>query len=258
MSKTEKPSLLVIDDNGEVVEFLVNDLCDTYEVITSYNASEALAKMRKCPVNLIISDIMMPGIDGLELCSQLKSDFEYSHIPIILLTAKNSIQSKIEGLNSGADAYIEKPFSPQHLKAQIVSLLNNRNKLKEYFAKSPSVDIQSIAHSKLDEDFLEVLQKHIEENIENTLLDVDLLANLMNVSRPTLYRKIKSISNLSPNEMINISRLKKAVELLSKGQAKIYEIADKVGYNSLTQLGRNFHKQFNMSPTEYAKKLLQQ
>ena len=256
--ETNKQVILVVDDNEEVLDFLADDLGEKYTVITATDGKDAFKKLYETPVQLIISDVMMPEMDGFELCEKIKSDFEISHIPIILLTAKNTLQSKIEGLHSGADAYIEKPFSPAHLNAQIESLLNNRNKLKEYFAKSPSVMINTIAHTKMDEEFLEKLQKHIEENIDHPDLDVEHLASHMNMSRPTLYRKIKSISNLSPNEMINITRLNMAVELISKGEAKLYEIAHKVGYNSLTQLGRNFQKQFNMSPSEYAKKNINQ
>lgn len=255
MLKADNEVLLIVDDNEEVVEFLVDDLKDDYDVIACHHAGEAIEKLKHHPVHLIISDVMMPEITGFELCNIIKSDVEHSHIPIILLTVKNTIQSKIEGLNSGADAYVEKPFSPQYLKAQIKSLLNNRNKIKEHFAKSPLAHLTTIAHTKTDEEFLKKLHSCIMENIEDMALGVDQLALNMNMSRPTLYRKIKSMSNLSPNEIINITRLNLAAEMISKADTKLYEIADKVGYRSLTQLGRNFQKQFNMSPSEYSKKL---
>ena len=190
-------------------------------------------------------------MDGFELCKKIKSNFESSHIPVILLTAKNTLQSKIQGLNLGADAYIEKPFSPEHLAAQVSNLLSNRHKIKKYFISSPLAHIKSIAHGKMDEEFLEKLNNCIIDNLSNDKLDVERLAMEMNMSRPTLYRKVKSISDLSPNEMINLSRLKKAVELMNTRVMSLSEIAEKVGYHSLTQLGRNFQKQFGQTPSDY-------
>jgi AraC-like DNA-binding protein len=174
-----------------------------------------------------------------------------------MLTAKSTIQSKVKGLELGADAYIEKPFSKEHLFAQISSLLANRNMVREYFASSPLVHMKSMAHTKSDERFLETLNNTIAQKIEDTDLDVETLAAMMNMSRVTLYRKIKSISNLSPLELINIVRLKKAAELLAGGDHKMYEIAAIVGYSSQSNFTRNFQKQFNMTPTEYMHSLRQ-
>ena len=161
------------------------------------------------------------------------------------------MQSKIEGLETGADAYIEKPFSPEHLQVQIANLLLNRTKIREYFASSPLVHIKSIAYSKADECFLEKLNEAICNNIESAALDVEHLAAVMNMSRPTLYRKIKAISNLTPHDLINLTRLKKAAELLAQSNYRMYEISEMVGYSSQTHFGRNFAKQFGMSPSEY-------
>lgn len=246
-----KPLLLLADDNEEILEFLENELNEKYTIIKALNGREALDLLREHAVQLVISDVMMPVMDGFELCRTIKTDFEHSHIPVILLTAKNTLQSKIEGLELGADAYIEKPFSPEFLQVQIANLLSNRNKIKEYFASSPLVHIKSIAYSKADELFLEQVNDCIIKNLEDTELDVEKLARFLNMSKPTLYRKIKSLSDLSPNELINITRLKKAAELLAEGKYKIYEVADMVGYASQTHFGRSFHKQFNMTPSEY-------
>lgn len=255
---TEKFTLLFIDDNEEILDFLIDDFSERYNVLTARNANEALQLLSENSIHLIISDIMMPGIDGLQLCYQLKSDIELSHIPIILLTAKNTLQSKIEGLDAGADAYIEKPFSPEHLNAQVASLLNNRMKIKDYFARTPMAHFKTMAHSKMDEQFLEKLYNCIESNLSNTSMDVEFLAHELNMSRPTLYRKIKAISNLSPSEMINLTRLKKAAGLISAGNHHMNEVAGEVGYSSLTQFGRNFHKQFGVTPTEYVRSGQQQ
>ena len=246
-----KATVLIVDDNEEIIDFISDDLEETYQVLKAYNGKQALDILAKEAVQLVISDVTMPIMDGFELCKEIKSNFNYSHIPIILLTAKNTLQSKIQGLELGADAYIEKPFSPEHLQVQIANLIRNRTKVKEYFANSPLAHIKSMAHTKADETFLEKVNDAIYHNIEDKEFDVEKLAKFVNMSRPTLYRKINEISDLSPNELINITRLKKAAELLREGVHKIYEISDMVGFNSQTNFGRIFHKQFGMSPTEF-------
>lgn len=243
-----KPCILLVDDSEDILEFVSDDLSEKYHVLTAKNGVEAIAVLQQEIVQLVISDVMMPEMDGFELCEKIKSTLEFSHIPVVLLTAKNTMQSKIEGLELGADAYVEKPFSPEFLQVQIACLIKNRNKIKAYFSSSPLIHIKTMAYSKADELFLGKLQDTIHKNPN---LDVEHLAENMNISRPTLYRKIKSISDLSPNELINITRLKKAAELLNEGILKIYEISEQVGYSSQTHFGRNFSKQFGMSPTEY-------
>src|SRR3990170_5958017 len=245
------PAILLVDDEEEIVEFLERILKIKYTVFKAENGQEALKILANEAVQLVVSDVMMPVMDGFELCKTIKASFEYSHIPVILLTAKNTIQSKVEGLELGADAYIEKPFSKEHLLAQIASLIANRSMIREYFASSPLIHIKSMAHSKADERFLEVLNETIVKNIEDADLDVEKLACILNMSRITLYRKIKAISNLTPIELINITRLKKAAALLAEGDHKIYEVAYMVGFSSQSNFARNFHKQFNMTPTDY-------
>lgn len=246
-----KPIILLVDDNPEILDFISDDLSDNYNVRKVLSGQQALAIIDKEPIHLIISDVMMPGIDGFELCKIVKNNFDHSHIPIILLTAKHSLQSKIEGLEVGADAYIEKPFSPEHLQVQIANLLTNRNKIKEHFASSPITNIKSMAYSQQDETFLDKLNAVIYKNMPDPALNVEHIANLLNVSKPTLFRKVKMISNLTINELINITRLKAAAKLLDKGEYKVYEVASMVGYSSQSHLGRNFLKQFRTTPTEY-------
>lgn len=249
--KVDKAVILLVDDNEEILDFVSDDLSEKYHVIKALNGKQALEILNEQIIQLVISDVMMPVMDGFELCETIKASFEHGHIPVVLLTAKNTLQSKIEGLELGADAYVEKPFSPEHLQAQVASLLKNRNKIKQYFSNSPLVHIKTIAYSKADELFLERLNEVILKNLDNADLDVEHLADMMNMSRPTLYRKIKSISDLTPNELINLARLKKSAELLNQGFLKIYEISELVGYSSQTHFGRNFLKQFGMSPSDY-------
>jgi DNA-binding response OmpR family regulator len=246
-----KPTLLLVDDNEMMINFLVEELSEKYTLFHAADGQAALNVLMQETIQLVVSDIMMPVMDGFELCRHMKSNVEFSHIPIILLTAKKTMQSRIEGLELGADAYIEKPFSPAHLQAQISNLLSNRNKIREHFANSPLAHINSMAYSRADEHFLETLNETILKNMDDTNLDVEKIARIMAMSRATLYRKIKAISNLTPNELINITRLKKAAELLADGSYRIYEIIDLVGFSSQANFTRSFLKQFGMTPSNY-------
>lgn len=245
------PVILLVDDNEEIIEFVSSILHAEYVILSAENGEEAITMLHNEMVDLVISDVMMPVMDGFELCKRIKTTFEISHIPVILLTAKNTLQSKIEGLETGADAYIEKPFSPAFLKVQMANLLSNRHKIRQYFANTPLVHINTIAHTREDEAFLEKIYNCILEEIENTELDVEHLCKYVNMSRISLYRKIKAISDLTPHELINITRLKKAAELLSTQKYKIYEVAMMTGYKSQTHFGKNFIKQFGVSPSQY-------
>jgi signal transduction histidine kinase/ligand-binding sensor domain-containing protein/DNA-binding response OmpR family regulator len=246
-----KPEILLVEDNKEILDFISREIAVTYLVRKASNGMEAMEILKNGTIQLVISDIMMPVMDGLELCRKIKTNLDYSHIPIILLTAKNSLHAKIEGLEMGADAYIEKPFDFEHLSAQISNLLLNRNKIKEYFANSPLTHIKTIGYTKADKAFLEKLKQVIDDNLTNIDIDVECIAKIMNMSRPTFYRKIKALSNLTPHELIHITRLKKAAELLSEGNYKVYEVSAMVGYSLQTNFARDFHKQFGMTPTEY-------
>ncbi len=241
--------LLIVDDHDEILDFLRDELQDKYLLHLVSDGAVALKVLQEEMIDLVISDVMMPDLDGFELCKRIKTNALFSHIPVVLLTAKNTLQSKVEGLELGADAYIEKPFSPAHLQAQISSLLSNRQRFREHFITSPDSAV-GITHP--DKQFMEELTQTILQHIDDSNLDVERLAMLLNISRPTLYRKIKSISQLSPHELINITRLKKAAQLLTLGQYRIIEIADMVGFQSQTNFGRNFSKQFGMTPSEYA------
>jgi DNA-binding response OmpR family regulator len=248
-------SILIIDDNEDILEFLSVVLRDSYQLHLATNGEIAQAVLDKEIIHLIISDIMMPGIDGFELCRLIKSNVEYCHIPIILLTSKNTYKAHIEGLEVGADAYIQKPFSSEFLQVQIANLLKNRRKIKDHFASSPFEDVRIMAHSKTDEAFLKKLDEYIRTNIKDPNIDIDMLAGHMFMSRTTLYRKIKSLSSLSPKELIDITRLKKAADLIARNEFSLYEISKMIGYSSQSLFSRNFQKYFKMSPIEYSDSL---
>ncbi|MEH6682355.1 MAG: two-component regulator propeller domain-containing protein [Sediminicola sp.] len=251
--KREGPriNILLVEDNEDLLDFVAKDLQERYTVLKATSAECALEILQRENIQLVVSDVSMSGMDGFTLCKKIKTNLESSHIPVVLLTAKSAMTAKMEGLESGADAYIGKPFSMEYLQVQIANLLENRQHILEHYTSSPLAHIRSIANTKTDETFIKKLDETIYNNIADPNLNVETLAEIMNMSRSTLYRKISDISNLSPNELINISRLKKAAELLKTGEYKIYEVADIVGYNSSTSFGRNFQKQFEMTPSEY-------
>ena len=209
-------------------------------------------------INLIVSDIMMPLKDGLELCNEIKSNLETCHIPIILLTAKTTLNNKIEGLNSGADAYMEKPFAMPHLLVQIKNLLENRSKLRQNFANSPYIATNSMAQNKADEDFLNKLTEIIRQNLDDDTFNIDDLAREVNMSRTSLHRKLKGITELTPGDFIRIIRLKKAAELLLEGEYRINEICMIVGIRSLSYFSKSFQKQFGVLPKDFAKSHVKQ
>ena len=248
-----RPSILIVEDNKEMSHFIADEVNQSYNVLIAGNGAEAIELLKSHSVQLIISDVMMPIMDGFALLKEVKTDIEFSHIPVILLTAKNTLQSRLEGLELGADAYIEKPFSSNLLMAQISNLLSNRDNIRKFYFKSPIANMKSMAYTKADENFLEKLNNIINENISNPDLEVNMIADLMHLSRPTLYRKIRAISDLTPNDLIKISRLKKAAELLIQGNMKIYEISETVGFSSQSYFWSAFIKQFGTSPSKYAK-----
>jgi len=248
-------SILIIDDNEDILEFLSEVLTDNYTLHLAPDGEKAQEILSTEVVNLIISDIMMPGIDGFELCKLLKENVDYCHIPIILLTAKNTYSAHIEGLEVGADAYIQKPFSPELLQHQVANLLKNRLKIKDHFASSPFEDVRVMAHSKTDEAFLKKLDEYIRKNLKDPNMDIDKLSDYMNMSRPTFYRKIKSLSSLSPKELIDLTRLKKAANMISQNEYTLFEIAKAVGYSSQSLFTRNFQKYFKVTPLEYSNSL---
>lgn len=250
-----KSVILLVEDNREMVEVIAEELSEHYEVLSAYNGKQALSILDSEVVHLVISDVMMPVMNGFELCKVIKSDSHYGHIPVVLLTARDSLEAKIEGLGLGSDAYIPKPFDMEYLLAQVASLLDNRKKVKEFFAHSPQAFLHVAISSRMEESFLEALTQLILDNIEDLDLDVTKLAKMMAISRTSLFRKIKTITNLTPNELINMTRLRRAAELFAESNYKIYEVSDMVGFGSQAHFGRTFHKQFGMTPTEYQRRL---
>ena len=245
--------ILLVEDNEEMLHFVADKLRQTYAVETALNGKEALNVLHEKNIDLVLSDIMMPEMDGLELCQRIKEDIELSHIPVILLTAKNDLDSKVQGLKMGADAYIEKPFAFKYLVAQITSIFENRRRGMDAFMRKPFVPTQTLGMSKADEKLMDKIVQVIEENIDDTNFGVEMLAELVCMSRSSLHRKIKAISDSSPTDFIKMVRLKKASELIAEGSYRVGEVCYMVGINSPSYFIKLFQKQFGMTPKEFEK-----
>lgn len=242
--------LLIVEDNKELASFLGYHFSNYFKVTIARDGEEALQKIEHSQPDLIISDVMMPKMDGTELCKRVKENFETSHIPIILLTAKTSVESKMEGLDSGADAYISKPFSVKELGLHIRNILLSRENLKKHLMKFGVKEDTFTSLNNKDQKFIEHLTKIIYKNMDNPQFDVDNFAAEAAVSRTLLHNKLKKITNLSTTEFIKTIKLTEAKKLILKNEFSISEIAYKVGFNDPAYFSRSFKKYFKVAPSE--------
>ena len=251
-SDSEKDMILIVEDNPDLRGYLKDQLSAQFSVQAAKNGIEALQKARKTGPSLIISDVMMPEMDGLELCKAVKSTIELSHIPVILLTARNSQINKLEGLEFGADDYISKPFSILELQARVKNILDNRKRLHEkYKSTSYLPNVAELAYNSFDESLLRNVYEVIEDHLDQPNLTVDFLGDKVNMSRVQLFRKIKALTGMSPSDFIREFRLKKACALLGSGKFKVAEVAYAVGFQDVKYFGKVFKSQMGKSPTEY-------
>lgn len=252
-SQSKQETILIVEDNIELLSFMAEKLNSSFSVEKATNGAEALDIIERKNIDIIITDIMMPIMDGFELCKKIKTDIEHCHIPVVLLTAKNDLSSKIKGLEIGADAYIEKPFSFKYLITQVTSLLENRKREKEAFIKKPYVTSHSIGLCKADEELINKIIGIIKENLTDSSFGVERLSEITNMSRSSLHRKIRALSGTSPTDFIRLIRLKKASELIVEGHYRTGEVCYIVGINSPSYFIKLFQKQFNMTPKEFEK-----
>lgn len=250
---TKGYTLLLVEDNQEMASFILERLESLFTVETASNGQEALDILHEAHIDLIISDIMMPVMNGYELCKTVKTDMELCHIPIVFLTAKNDLESKINGLKIGAEAYVEKPFSFNYLKNQILSLLSNRRKEREAFSRRPFFPVQNMQMNKADEEFMNKVIGVIQDNLSDESFNVERMADILCMSRSSLLRKIKNLFNLSPLDFIRLIRLKKAAKLIQEGEYRIGDICCMVGFSSASYFSKLFTKQFGMTPKEFEK-----
>jgi two-component system sensor histidine kinase/response regulator, hybrid len=245
--------ILLVEDNEQMLSFVSEKLKEHFVVETALNGEEALEIMKDRPVDIVITDVMMPVMNGMQLCRAIKTNVEYNHIPVIFLTAKNDLDSKIKGLEMGADAYIEKPFSFNYLEVQVITLLNNRRKEREAFSRKPFFPVHNMHMNKTDEEFLNKIILIIQKNITDDNFNVEHLAEILGMSRSSLLRKIKVLTTLSPVDFIKVIRLKRAAELIAGGEYRIGEICYMVGINSPSYFSKLFFKQFGVTPKDFEK-----
>jgi signal transduction histidine kinase/DNA-binding response OmpR family regulator/ABC-type xylose transport system substrate-binding protein len=249
---SSNPSVLVIDDNADIRSYVRGLLHTDYTVIEAADGSEGIRKAMKYVPDLIISDVMMPGIDGIECCRRLKSELQTCHIPVILLTACSLDEQRIQGYDGGADSYISKPFSSQLLLARVRNLIDSHRRLKQFFGDGQTLAKEDVCD--MDKDFVEKFKALIEAKMGDSNLNVEDLGKDMGLSRVQLYRKIKSLTNYSPNELLRIARLKKAASLLASSDMTVAEIGYEVGFSSPSYFTKCYREQFGESPTDLLKR----
>ncbi len=246
-------NMLIVEDSKDMIAFLESHFSQQYNVVTAHDGIEALDILSKQEIGIIISDWMMPRMDGAELCRRVRSNANTSHIPFVMLTAKTDDESKIEGMDVGADTYIEKPFSIEYLEACIRNMLQMRHILMEKFSTQPLEPVTKIANNPTDNEFLVKMNGIIEENFSNPDLNVNFLAEKLNISRSGLFAKIKALADITPNEMILIVRLKRSAQLLLEGKHTVSEVSYMVGFSNPSYFSKCFYKQFGIRPTDYMK-----
>jgi CheY-like chemotaxis protein len=252
LTKENRPFLLIVEDNDDLRAYIRSYLDADYLVSEAFDGEMGLQKAIEKIPDLIVSDVMMPKMDGVQLCSKLKTDERTSHIPVILLTAKAAMEDKLEGLETGADDFITKPFDPQELLVRIKSLIKQRAKLHEIYSKSIDAEFkpEDVGQS-IDQQFLLKAKNILAKKITDPLFGVDAFAEAMALSRVQLHRKLKALINLSPGDYIRSIRLNQAAKLLKSKSGTVTEIAYQVGFNSLSWFAKCFHERFGVNPSEY-------
>lgn len=252
----EKPenmkTILVVDDDTEVSHYLKILLSPHYRVISRFDANNALIAINEELPDLILSDVVMPDKTGYQLCREIKDDLQLCHIPVILVTAKTTVKSQIEGLNTGADAYVTKPFEPSYLLALIRSQLENREKVRNLLGKATQTDkIEKNILSPQDNVFMTDLYQLMESELSNPELDIARMTELMKISRTKFYYKVKGLTGENPSIFFKTYKLNRAAELIAEGKCNISEIADLTGFNTLSHFSKSFKKQFGVTPSDY-------
>ncbi|MEI8049427.1 MAG: response regulator, partial [Bacteroidota bacterium] len=253
ITKSSK-TVLIVEDNPDLLMVLSSSLSRFYIVIQASNGEEALTKLNEIEIDLVVSDVMMPVMDGLTLCRKIKDNFDISHTPVLLLTAKNQIEDRIDCYNAGADAYISKPFEMDVLIARLSSLLFNKQKRNQEFQSSLTINPKNYENNSIDGQFLKDAIKIVEDNLANFDFTHEQLIDEMNTSKSTLYRKIKSLTGLSPSDFVRNIRLKHACLMLKGDTGNISDIAYAVGFNDPKYFSTCFKSEFGLTPREFIKK----
>jgi DNA-binding response OmpR family regulator len=253
LPEKNRPVVLLVEDHKDLRTYLKENLENEYEILEAENGLEALALMEKQLPDLILSDIMMPGMDGIGLCNKVKNDKITCHVPFVFLTAKTSEQQKLEGLKTGADDYIVKPFNFEILQAKIQNLIQLKMNIREVFRTKMQIGPKDISITSLDEKFMAKALDIIEAHMADVNFSVSEFSKQMGVSRMQLYNKLVSLTGNTPLEFIRTLRLKRAASLLSKSQLNVSEVAYQVGFNDPKYFSIQFKKEFKVSPSKYMK-----
>jgi signal transduction histidine kinase/DNA-binding response OmpR family regulator len=249
-----RPVILIAEDNDDLRFYLKDNLLRQFEILEASNGDTALKIIQKYVPDLIISDIMMPGMDGITLCKRVKSDRTICHIPLILLTAKSSEQQQLEGIEMGADDYIIKPFNFQILEAKIANIINLRHNMRQVFKNKLQIEPQDITVTSLDEQFMRKVLGLVEKNIASTDYSIETMSHDLGMSRTLLYKKILALTGKPPLEFLRSLRLKRAALLLAKSQMNVSEIAFQVGFNDPKYFSKHFKNEFGVLPSKYIAK----
>lgn len=256
--KTNKPIILIVEDEDDIRDYIAGALTASYDVIVAENGEQGLKAAQTSIPDIIVSDVMMPIMDGMELCREIKSNMETSHIPVILLTAKDTLQDKAQGYNAGADSYITKPFSASLLRSRVSNLLEAKAQIASLFYSNNALKRSMIKDSlnKIDNEFIEKMIRIIEENLMNEKIDVTAIAQELSMSYSSLYRKVKALTGVSTGGFIRKIRMRKAEELLLSGKYNISEIANLVGLNSVSYFRECFKEEYGETPSEYLRRII--
>ncbi|MFN8257077.1 MAG: two-component regulator propeller domain-containing protein [Bacteroidales bacterium] len=253
---TSHYQLLVVEDDEDIRNYIIEELSPEFKILSAKDGQEALNIANEMIPDLIITDVIMPVLSGIGLCEKLKNQLSTSHIPIIILSAKTSVNQQIEGLEMGADVYMVKPFNIDHLKAQVLRLISFKQEIYSRYLKETTLIPNGSLTNKLDEEFMQKVMSFIEENLTNSNLSVDQLANCVHLSKVQTYRKVKAISGLSAVEFIRTVRLKKAAQLIMEGNLNFSEIAFESGFSTPSYFSKCFHDHFGKTPSEFASKFM--
>lgn len=256
-SRSKLPVLLVIDDNNDIRTFIKQSLGDDFTIYEAENGKQGFQIASTIIPNVILSDVLMPIMDGLEFCRLIKSQKETSHIPVLLLTAKSSEESQMEGLKLGADDYLTKPFNMEVLKLKLANIISQRSEMRKRFNRNIAVKPSEITVTSTDEKFLDQSMKIVEKHMMNTDFNVEMLVKEMGLSRSNLYLKLKELTGLSSSEFIRNIRLKRAVQLFESSDLSVKEIMYMTGFNTASYFSKCFKKQFGIIPSEYVKRIKQ-
>jgi len=243
-------SVLVVDDHASIISLLDNILSDKYIIYKARNGKKALDILEEERIDLVISDVIMPDMNGLTLCRKIKENIQFSHIPVILLTAKGEIENRIEGLQVGADSYIPKPFHPHHLFVRITKLIERMELIRKKFRDHAGIDLKKLGIGEKDDDFFSRITHCIQHHLNEPEFNADIIAEEVGMSKASLYKKVKTITSLTPHGLIKQYRLKKAADLLRNSDLSVSEVIYETGFNSRSYFYKSFNEMFHCHPKD--------